>query len=151
MIFLSTETKRIYLKLHAFFIFLNMQSRNVLLSAISHHISVLNWWKGKPSGRQLPKSYFKISTFQPKFLCSNFFRGKTLATHHVASMCCQAANHRRYIGESLSHSHRGSSHIQASVCYPWPACSPTVCRWGLARDCSLKNNGTFQSTWWLYN
>jgi len=36
-----------------------------LVSAILHHISVL---------RLLPKSYFKISTFQPNFLCSSSFK-----------------------------------------------------------------------------
>ena len=35
-----------------------------LVSAILHHISLL---------RLLPKSYFKISTFQPNFLCSSSF------------------------------------------------------------------------------
>jgi len=34
------------------------------VSAISHHISLL---------RLLPKSYFKISTFQPNFLCISSF------------------------------------------------------------------------------
>ena len=37
----------------------------VLVSAILHHISLL---------RLLPKSYFKIITFQPKFLCSSYFK-----------------------------------------------------------------------------
>jgi len=36
-----------------------------LVSAIWHHISLL---------RLLPKSYFKISTFQPNFLCSSSFK-----------------------------------------------------------------------------
>ena len=36
----------------------------VLVLAILHHISLL---------RLLPKSYFKISTFQPNFLCSSSF------------------------------------------------------------------------------
>jgi len=35
-----------------------------LVSAVLHHISLL---------RLLPKSYFKISTFQPNFLCSSSF------------------------------------------------------------------------------
>ena len=35
-----------------------------LVSAILHHISLL---------RLLPKSYFKMSTFQPNFLCSSSF------------------------------------------------------------------------------
>ena len=38
--------------------------KNVLVSAILHHISLL---------RLLPKSYFKTSTFQPNFLCSSSF------------------------------------------------------------------------------
>jgi len=37
----------------------------VLVSAILHHISLL---------RLIPKSYFKISTFQPNFLCSSSFK-----------------------------------------------------------------------------
>jgi len=36
-----------------------------LVSAIFHHISLL---------RLLPKSYIKISTFQPNFLCSSYFK-----------------------------------------------------------------------------
>ena len=64
--FLSTNTNMIYLILHAFFIFLNMKSKLFLVSAILHHISVL---------RLLPKSYFKISTFQPNCLCSSSIKG----------------------------------------------------------------------------
>jgi len=37
----------------------------VLVSAILHHISLL---------RLLPKSYFKIKTFQPNYLCSSSFK-----------------------------------------------------------------------------
>jgi len=62
--FLSTDMNRIYLILRTFFIFLNMKTRNVLVSAIFRHISLL---------RLLPKSYFKISTFQPNFLCFSYF------------------------------------------------------------------------------
>ena len=40
--------------------------KNILVSAILHHISLL---------RLLPKSYFKICTFQPHFLCSSSFKG----------------------------------------------------------------------------
>ena len=65
IIFLSTDTKRIYLILHAIFIFLNIQSRMFLVSAILHHISLL---------RLQPKSYIKIRTFQPNFLCSSSFK-----------------------------------------------------------------------------
>jgi len=36
-----------------------------LVSAILHYIFLL---------RRLPKSYFKISTFQPNFLCSSYFK-----------------------------------------------------------------------------
>jgi len=66
---LSTDTKRIYLIytctciFHLFkyvFIFL-------LVSAILHHISLLIF---------LPKSYLKISTFQPNFLWSSSFLHK---------------------------------------------------------------------------
>jgi len=38
-------------------------------SVIFHHISLL---------RLLPKSYFKISTFQPNFLCSSYFKVNAL-------------------------------------------------------------------------
>jgi len=38
-----------------------------LVSAILHRISLQ---------RLLPKSYFKVSTFQPNFLCSSSFKGK---------------------------------------------------------------------------
>jgi len=38
---------------------------NFLVSAIFHHISLV---------RLLPQSYFKISTFQPNFLCSSSFK-----------------------------------------------------------------------------
>jgi len=38
------------------------------VSAIFHHISLL---------RLLPRSYFKIRTFQPNFLCSSFFNSRT--------------------------------------------------------------------------
>jgi len=62
--FLSTDTKRIYLKLHAFFICLHIESTKVLVSAILHHSSLL---------RLLHKSYFKIISFQPNFLCSCSF------------------------------------------------------------------------------
>ena len=51
--------------IHAIFIFLNMQSRNHLVSSILNHISLL---------RLLPKSNFKTSTFQPNFLCSSSFK-----------------------------------------------------------------------------
>jgi len=55
----------VYLILHTFFLsFLNMKSRKILVSAILHHIFLL---------RPLPKSYFKMSTFQPNFLCSSSF------------------------------------------------------------------------------
>ena len=40
-------------------------SQFFLVSAILHHISLLTL---------LPKSYFKISTFQRNFLCSNSFK-----------------------------------------------------------------------------
>ena len=43
-----------------------MWSKTFLVSAILHHISLL---------RLLPKSYFKISTLQPNFLCSSSFNG----------------------------------------------------------------------------
>ena len=39
--------------------------KTLLVSAILHYISLL---------RLLPKSYFKISTFQPNFLCSSSFK-----------------------------------------------------------------------------
>ena len=48
-----------------FHLFKYMQSRIFLVSAILHHISLL---------KLLPKSYFKISTFQPNFLCSSSFK-----------------------------------------------------------------------------
>jgi len=40
-------------------------SQFFFVSAILHHISLL---------RLLPKSYFKISTFKPNFLCSSSFK-----------------------------------------------------------------------------
>ena len=43
-----------------------------LVSAILHHISLQ---------RLLPKSYFKISTFQPNFLCSSSFN-----TTHITAI-----------------------------------------------------------------
>ena len=48
-----------------------------LVSAILHHISLL---------RLLPKSYFKISTFQPNFLCSSSF--KTLKNNIKSFQFC---------------------------------------------------------------
>jgi len=41
----------------------------ILVLAIVHHISLK---------RLLPKSYFKISTFQPNFLCSSSFKSKNI-------------------------------------------------------------------------
>jgi len=61
---LSTDTKRNYLLLHVFVI-LKYVVNIFLVSAILYHISLL---------RLLPKSYFKISTFQPNFLCSSSFK-----------------------------------------------------------------------------
>ena len=49
-----------------------------LVSAILHHISLL---------RLLPKSYFKISTFQPNFLCSSSFNVVILCQPCSVSMC----------------------------------------------------------------
>jgi len=48
-----------------FFILKYMYVVTFFVSAISHHISLL---------RLLPKSYFKISTFQPNVLCSCSFK-----------------------------------------------------------------------------
>ena len=48
-----------------------------LVSAILHHISLLIL---------LPKSYFKISTFQPNFLCSSSFNNYFLTKHDVKTM-----------------------------------------------------------------
>ena len=43
---------------------LKILCQSFLVSAILHHISLL---------RLIPKSYFKINTFQPNFLCSSYF------------------------------------------------------------------------------
>ena len=54
-------------------------SKKNLVSAILHHFSLL---------RLLPKSYFKISTFQPNFLCSSSFKigsSKHIQTRRVRS------------------------------------------------------------------
>jgi len=59
---LSDETIKGFL--HSTCIFHQLKyvvKKKVLVSAILHHISLL---------RHLPKSYFKISTFQPNVLCS---------------------------------------------------------------------------------
>jgi len=51
-----------------------------LVSAILHHISLL---------RLLPKSYFKISTFQPNFLCSSSFKQLKLSKWIFVFTCVQ--------------------------------------------------------------
>ena len=65
IISLSTDTKSIYLILHVCFTFFKYVVNNFLVSAIFHYICLL---------RHLPKSYFKISTFQPNFLCYSSFK-----------------------------------------------------------------------------
>jgi len=47
------------------------------VSAILHHISLL---------RMLPKSYFKISTFQPNFLCSSSFNSQMAILFNVVAL-----------------------------------------------------------------
>jgi len=47
------------------------------VSVILHHISLL---------RFLPKSYFKMSTFQPNFLCSSSLK------RHFNTLCYQTRN-----------------------------------------------------------
>jgi len=53
-----------------------------LVSAILHHISLL---------RLLPKSYFKISTFQTQFLCSNSFFTRNLLDNNYIDQLIQIA------------------------------------------------------------
>jgi len=62
--------------LHAFFIFILYVVKNFLVSAIFHHIYL---------PRLLPKSYFKISTFQPNFLCSSYMYFKILTNQKTQS------------------------------------------------------------------
>jgi len=81
------DTKRVYLILHAFFIFLNMKARKVLVSAIFHYISLL---------RLLHKSYFKINTFQANFLCSSSF--KALHTmSNISALSLPSHSHAKLI------------------------------------------------------
>jgi len=63
--FLVHEHKKDFPHITCNFHLLKYVVKMLLVSAILHHIFLL---------RLLPKSYFKISTFQPNFLCSSSFK-----------------------------------------------------------------------------
>ena len=54
-------------------------SKMSLVSPILHHFSLL---------RLLPKSYLKISTFQPNVLCSSFFKWRLMQISITATQKC---------------------------------------------------------------
>ena len=62
--FLVHRHKKDFPHITCFFHLLKYVVKYLLVSAILRHISLL---------RLLPKSYFKISSFQPNFLCSSSF------------------------------------------------------------------------------
>ena len=63
--FSCPRTQKVFTSYYIQFSYFKIRSQIFLcVSAILHHISLL---------RLLPKSHFKISTFQPNFLCSSSF------------------------------------------------------------------------------
>ena len=76
--FSCPRTQKVFTSYYMHFSSFKICSLIFLASAILHYIPLL---------RLLPKSYFKISTFQHSFLCPSFFKGTFICTYYLHIRC----------------------------------------------------------------